>query len=76
MVWYFDKEPSPCIFNTNFVVSQVSKMSNILIPPMQGSGSCVEMMNDPDHPGDWNDVDCNNMNAYLCQQPLGKGDII
>ncbi|XP_072020401.1 macrophage mannose receptor 1-like [Amphiura filiformis] len=38
--------------------------------PGEGSGSCVEMMNEALHPGDWNDVNCDNMNAYLCQQPL------
>ena len=42
------------------------------LSPFKGSGSCVEMMNDAEHPGDWNDVDCENKNAYLCQMPLGK----
>ena len=31
------------------------------------------MMADDDHPGKWNDVECQEtLNAFLCQIPLGK----
>ncbi|XP_072021061.1 macrophage mannose receptor 1-like [Amphiura filiformis] len=31
---------------------------------------CVEVTNDPQHPGKWDDVDCALQRAYLCQRPL------
>ena len=46
---------------------------HILLWNPQGNVDCVEMTNDADHPGKWNDVECETtMNAYLCQIPLGK----
>ncbi|XP_072020400.1 macrophage mannose receptor 1-like [Amphiura filiformis] len=39
--------------------------------PQPGNVDCVEMINDGDRPGGWNDVECEStMNAFLCQIPL------
>ena len=45
----------------------------ILMSFTQGSVDCVEMTNDGEHPGKWNDVECETTNnAFLCQLPLGE----
>ncbi|XP_071505817.1 macrophage mannose receptor 1-like [Diadema antillarum] len=41
--------------------------------PGEESRNCVEMMNDPSYAGKWNDVQCDEVIAYMCEKDLVPG---
>ncbi|XP_072021157.1 lymphocyte antigen 75-like [Amphiura filiformis] len=38
--------------------------------PEGGTNKCVKLVNDPNNPGEWDDVACLESNAFLCQSDL------
>ena len=39
---------------------------------MQNMDNCVKILNDPMYPGTWNDLVCDEVEAYLCEADLGE----
>ncbi|XP_054750997.2 macrophage mannose receptor 1-like [Lytechinus pictus] len=47
--------------------------SGIVTWPGEESRNCVELLNDPSYAGKWNDVNCGEVIAYMCEKDLVQG---
>lgn len=49
---------------------------NFCLILLQESRNCVELLNDYDYAGKWNDVSCKEVIAYMCEKDLGKTHLV